>query len=95
VRVILTKSCEPEELVHGFRAAIAGESYLAAEARAKIVVLSGPEESPQSLLAFVQAGVHGVLPRHQEALARELAIGRILRGERYFAADRLTTGAGP
>lgn len=36
VRVILTKSCEPEELVRGFRAAIAGESYLASEARAGI-----------------------------------------------------------
>jgi DNA-binding NarL/FixJ family response regulator len=62
--------------------------------RAKIVVLSSPRESPQSLLAFVQAGVHGVLPRHQEALARELSIGRILRGERYFAADGCRPGAG-
>lgn len=36
VGVILTKSCEPAELVRGFRAAIAGEAYLAAEARAGI-----------------------------------------------------------
>lgn len=37
VRVILTKSCAPEELLRGFRAAIAGEPYMAAEARAQMV----------------------------------------------------------
>jgi DNA-binding NarL/FixJ family response regulator len=36
VKVILLKSCEPHELVRGFRAAIAGESYVAADARSPL-----------------------------------------------------------
>lgn len=36
VDVILLKSCEPQELVQGFRAAIAGQSFVAAGARSPL-----------------------------------------------------------
>jgi DNA-binding NarL/FixJ family response regulator len=51
-------------------------------ARARIVVLAGRDERTENLLLFTQAGVLGVLPKHQRDDMLQTAIGRAMRGER-------------
>lgn len=51
-------------------------------ARARIIVLADREERAENLLLFTQAGVQGVLPKHQNDDTLERAIGRALRGDR-------------
>ena len=46
-------------------------------ARARIVVLANRDEPSEILLMFAQAGVHGIVPKHQPAAALAQAIGRV------------------
>ena len=62
-------------------------------AQARIVVLANRGESSGNLVSFVQAGAHGVVPKDLDADALSLAVNRVMRGERYFAGERVVAPA--
>jgi DNA-binding NarL/FixJ family response regulator len=55
---------------------------------ARIVVLANRGEDTETLLMFVHAGAHGIVAKHQPAASLVQVIGRVMRGERYYVAER-------